>query len=1047
MSQMMYLIVFIYLLPFQAFGQQKENVYLAFDKNYETPFKIDEIDTEYEIYGEIRDLISEYKAVARLADSPDGSISEEAIEKFYSFFDPKSEIALDFANYNSTTSPQNYVSKARSAFGKSALPLIIDGVSIREIRPDLSSDKYRVLLNMKKHLKNNEDTPVIPLKFTVELSRKEDGSFGEVAIQTIEAGAWKVKQAGSSMHLTGLILGKSFLLGGINPDGLRANNSWTAGINYAYVRNMPWMDGKLNLVAGVRGKLSRFNSTGESGTTLDNGGTPNALQLEFLTEGSELLNIWSAEALLGVDYVHEREFDVQKGVVIGLTPRFAAVSEGTFKGALAFNENWNDQVLVRDIVNCGLTSFEGADAVNLAYRGQDYLRGLGILISPYYQFVNKFGWRLRMNLDIQYMFGSISSESDELFLSNVRDAAATAEFGNRVQYEQTSLLRTARAGAGELFLGFNVNYFWPTEQKKSSSKLKGESPFANDRLDDFDGKAYLILNGDITDAEAASRIKNELGPGTQFVWIINTTQLKNVIVPGVSNLLRIRIENNTQLQNVSLPELREVYDLVKIENNPLLSEWNVPRLNKLYNLEFRENHKYRSFFLPQVRSTGEKMIVSNNHALKRIQLPRLNKCLGDFGINTNDSLQTLDLASLRQVGGALNISNNNLLESLDLSNVEMIGGNSSIASNTSMKKLNLNGLSSLRGGLGISANKSIRQIGIPALESASGYLDFSLNDSLETIFLPILKSVGDDLIASRNSRLQSLKVEAIQRIEGNLIVNSQESLEILEFPSLQKIEGAARITYNDFMKELRLPALERIGQGLIFVHNNALKGIDLSRVDSTGMLTFQSNASLETIELSGLEWIGTWSGDDENYADLSLSFSENPKVESLKLPVLSAVQSNVAISKNMSLKTIQAPQLAAIGGKLELNRHSEIEKLSLPALQSVGGSFMINSMANFYKISAPQLERIGGNLQVRYNNDLGDLEMSSLQKIEGNCIASYNSLGARDINQLIDVMHGNESNTNGIIELQGQLPQASPSGRAYSKIRMLKERGFEVQTD
>lgn len=1047
MSQMMYLIVFIYLLPFQAFGQQKENVYLAFDKNYETPFKIDEIDTEYDIYGVIRDLIREYTAVGRLADVPSGSISDDSVEKFYSFFDAKSEVALDFANYNSTVSPQTYVSKARSAFGGSALPLIIDGVSIREIRPDLSTGKFRILLNLKKELKNNEDTPVIPLKMIVDLKRAEDGSFEKAVIQAIEAGVWETKQAAGSMHLTGLILGKSFLLGGSKLDGLRASNSWTAGFNYAYVRHMPWMDGRLNLVAGVRGKLSRFNSIGESGTTLNNGGVPNALQLEFLTEASELLNIWSAEALLGVDYVHEREFDVQKGLVIGLTPRFAAVSAGTFKGALAFNEVWNDQVLVRDIVNCGLTSFEGADAVDLEYRGQDYLRGLGILISPYYQFVNRFGWRLRMNLDIQYMFGSISSENNELFLSSVRDAAATAESGDRVQYEQNSLLRTARAGAGELFLGLNVNYFWPTEKNRSSNKPLKESPFAQDRLDDFDGKAYLILNGDITDAEAAARIKNELGPGTQFVWIINTTRLQNVVIPGVSNLLRIRVENNTQLQNVSFPELREVYDLIKIEKNPLLLEWHVPRLDKLYNLEFRENHKYQDFNLPQLRSTGQEMVISKNHALKSIRLPNLNKCLGDLGINTHDSLRILDLESLTRIGGALNISGNSVLDSLDLSTINLIGGNSSIVSNASLKTLNLDGLSSLQGGLGISANNSIRDISIPVLESTSGYLDFSLNDNLQTIDLPSLKMTGDDLIVSRNSQLQTIQLAEVTRIKGNLIVNSHQSLELLEFPGLKQIEGAARITYNDFMQELRFPALEDIKHGLILIHNNALESIDLSKVDSTGMLFFQSNESLEEIRLNDLEWIGSWTGEDEGYSDMSFNLSENPNIQIIYLPGLKSIESDMTISKNLGLKEIRLPNLQALGGDFELDKHSTVEQLNLPKIKSLGGSLEINSMDNLLMISMPQLERVEGNLQVRYNNDLEDLKIPSLKMIGGNCLASYNSLGTNNINQLIDIMHSYNDNFNGIIELQGQLPKAAPSGNAYSNIRDLKERGFEVETD
>lgn len=92
------------------------------------------------------------------------------------------------------------------------------------------------------------------------------------------------------------------------------------------------------------------------------------------------------------------------------------------------------------------------------------------------------------------------------------------------------------------------------------------------------GSTYLVLAGDITNAEAAQRIKDEAGANTQFIWVINTKNLTTLNFIGVSKLVEIKIMNNDALLNVTFPDLTAVWSGSTIGSNKALVSLSFPAL-------------------------------------------------------------------------------------------------------------------------------------------------------------------------------------------------------------------------------------------------------------------------------------------------------------------------------------------------------------------------------------------------------------------------------------------------------------------------------------
>jgi hypothetical protein len=96
------------------------------------------------------------------------------------------------------------------------------------------------------------------------------------------------------------------------------------------------------------------------------------------------------------------------------------------------------------------------------------------------------------------------------------------------------------------------------------------------------GKTSIYLTGNITNAQAAAKIASELGPNTENIYILNTTQLTTVDLSLIQTASRISIKNNTSLLNINLNGLTTIIDDFDIVNNQNLTTVNLNGLKSIF---------------------------------------------------------------------------------------------------------------------------------------------------------------------------------------------------------------------------------------------------------------------------------------------------------------------------------------------------------------------------------------------------------------------------------------------------------------------------------
>jgi hypothetical protein len=100
------------------------------------------------------------------------------------------------------------------------------------------------------------------------------------------------------------------------------------------------------------------------------------------------------------------------------------------------------------------------------------------------------------------------------------------------------------------------------------------------------GKTSIYLTGNITNAQAAAKIASELGPNTENIYILNTTQLTTVDLSLIQTASRISIKNNASLININLSGLTTIIDDFDINYNQNLTTVNINGLKSIFSGKF-----------------------------------------------------------------------------------------------------------------------------------------------------------------------------------------------------------------------------------------------------------------------------------------------------------------------------------------------------------------------------------------------------------------------------------------------------------------------------
>jgi len=386
------------------------------------------------------------------------------------------------------------------------------------------------------------------------------------------------------------------------------------------------------------------------------------------------------------------------------------------------------------------------------------------------------------------------------------------------------------------------------------------------------GATYLILTGDITDAEAAAKIAREVGSNTQFVWITNTTLLTTVDLSEIETLIELNIRDNELLAEVNLNNLNSIYDESIISNSPITT-LNLQSLSFCSRLSI-SNLNIEALDLNSLREIGNtteynnNLRIENNELLTSLSINQLEK--GSLDIYNNSSLTTLDFSSYTDVPDVSFYISGDALTSADFSNLTAV---SSLSIDAPISILDLSKLTSGNVGLG--------------------------NSNITSLDLNTLTNGGIRLVS--NSLMTSFSANNLTQLK-QLFISDNTELTAIDLPNATKSSEVAYELYIDLS------------------NNPKVTSIDLRSLDEAVYFYIYGMDGLVTIDLSSVT----------AFSD-QISISGYPDLETIRLDNLISA-SDISISDNTKLTTLNLDRFeTAINGQVSISNNTLLN-MSLPAL-------------------------------------------------------------------------------------------------------------------
>lgn len=254
------------------------------------------------------------------------------------------------------------------------------------------------------------------------------------------------------------------------------------------------------------------------------------------------------------------------------------------------------------------------------------------------------------------------------------------------------------------------------------------------------GKQTLVLSGDVTDSEAAAIIAAEVGPNTQEIRIVGTTNLTTVNLSMITTAIDIQVANNSALTTLNLGGLTRCDGGLGIFNCPALTNLNLSALAKttLGNLEIRNTGLSSINLNALTKCSG--LLIDNNSNLTSINLSTLTKCGGALYITFNPNLSTINLLTITNVN-ALQFSANPLITNISLPSLVSINE------------------------LTIQVNNTLTTLNFPILTIITGNTYIQSNTLLNTLNFPVLNTMG--LINMAGNAISSDPFPAITNFTGS----------------------------------------------------------------------------------------------------------------------------------------------------------------------------------------------------------------------------------------------------------------------------------------
>lgn len=1021
-----YIIIFSSLSFLQA--QESTAVYLSFSSTYDSEFAEGNKSVEQQLFLSLRSWMSTYVDFME-----NGEVSES---EFLKTFESGAKIEKEILPSIRDNQPEDFARAVNERY-KTGRQYFVNNIKVAAIK-NKKEGTFAAIVNFDQGEKQ-EKVNIYPAHGYIEIESNEEGF--DLQWKELNYGYYTKKEKVETDHLIFASAGTSFLTPGVKS----SNYEFGAPLSYklGYYWNKPIGSSKFSFLMGGALNWSSSDLQISEGSSIRDQGSPNSLQLTFLSAPVETENRIGGELHAGLDRVFGARSNSAWGISALLTVRVGQYRFSSFSGRVEYAELWDDNVVVRDIINCGLSTY-GEDGQEVRTSSGGFSFRPGFLLRPRWISKDASWGRIQLGVDAQIFPSLGDTREPSQFLRPERRVIEPEN--TRLRYDDESLHDILSEGQTEWYAGLHFSYVFPNYSKQRFRNSQYDDLFSKANRSGYEGKAYLILNGEITDAEAADRIRQDLGPATQFVWVINTTQLENVEIPTMRELLNIKVSNNKSLKNISFPELKQVINEIEVSQNPELEELDFGNIEKIFTARLQDNRDLPAVELPSLVSVEDQFSILDNKSLSSFSAPRLIESKGGLYFSNNKTLHDIHFPKLESALSDITIDENSALVKIHWPKLNRVGGNIFISRNQSLLQVDLPILTNITKNFNLQGNNSLEVVEFEALEKVGQELLLSSNARLEKFTCERLTQIGGDFSFSFNENLEDIEVKNLRSIGGDMVLNAQDSLLSVFLPALNQVGGAVLLLNNKHMDELRFPELQQIG-GVFQLQGAMTDSLRLPNLTKAGGIQLGSNLELASLEFPKLTTLRYENDKFEVEENISLGIRENSSLTRFTFPVLSEIYGTVEMESNQKLRQVGFPKLTNVSKSLRVKDSKSLNGIEVPALTKIGEDLIVKSNETLQTLDFSTLSVLGGSLKVTYNSELTQIILPRISEINGDVIASHNNLNVRNIDVLLKQLVENPPAEDAKIRFNMQLPEARPTSAGLRARQKLKNLGYDIVTD
>ncbi|SHJ48367.1 hypothetical protein [Aquimarina spongiae] len=338
--------------------------------------------------------------------------------------------------------------------------------------------------------------------------------------------------------------------------------------------------------------------------------------------------------------------------------------------------------------------------------------------------------------------------------------------------------------------------------------------------------------------------------------------LETLSLPALKEIGSLRLRPSKNLTTLDLPNL-EVLRSLSISDTKL-SEINLPSVETLNFLTIQENEDLQTVTIPLLANTqedGAGITIRSNIALRTVSLGSINK-FGRLRIENNENLTLFEANSIQEITNTFSLRNNTNLTSLSFPGLLRILSLDINESN--LTEINFDVLQEATR-VQIRENENLSTISLPSLTFTEG-IQISENNALTNIRFDGLQNTDASITISANENLNTISFASLATLNGNLGIISNNSLENIRFPQLtllgvSDIRTVLTISNNSMLNNMDFSNLTTLNSGVTITGNGAITSLAFPSLTTvTGFNTstdirINSNHSLTNIDFQNLEMI------------------------------------------------------------------------------------------------------------------------------------------------------------------------------------------------